>query len=252
MAWKISCREGVYGGVDEAVRHLPGAGIHHLEINVRPEAELKKAAESCRAAGVTPLTLSGGVACEDPASLQAVRDACRAAKAIGVRLFFLSAHGPDRPAAMSRLRELGAFAADCGVTLCLETHPPFCLNAAEMLKTMDEVNHPNVRVNFDTANIFYYNQGMDSADELPKVIGHVASVHLKDTDGGFKSMNFPVFGEGVVRFPRIFEILAAADFDGPCTMELEGPLLKGLDAAGRHAKVLACMAYLKGIGAVRA
>ena len=207
MNWKISCREGVYGTIEDAIKYLPLAGIRGVEINVRPEDELKKAAESCRAAGIEPMTLSGGVNCDDSASLQAARDACHAAKTAGIKLFFLSANGNDRPAAMARLRELGMAAEDCGVTICLETHPPFCLNAAEMIRTMEELNHPCVRINFDTANIFYYNQNMDSSDELPKVVDFVSSVHLKDTDGSFKSMSFPVFGEGVVKFPAIFKTL---------------------------------------------
>lgn len=248
MNWKISCREGVYGTLENALKYLPLAGVRGVEINVRPKEELKKAAEACRAAGIEPMTLSGGVNCDEPASLQAVRDACKSAKAAGIGLFFLSANGNDRPAAMTRLRELGKLAFDCGVTICLETHPPFCLNGVEMLRTMEEIHHPGVRINFDTANIFYYNQNMDSANELQKVVDFVSSVHLKDTDGSFKSMSFPVFGEGVVKFPAIFKTLAGARFSGPCTMELEGPLLDGLDADGCHAKVLACVGYLKKIG----
>jgi len=117
-----------------------------------------------------------------------------------------------------------------------------------MLATMEAVDHPALRVNFDTANIFYYNEGLDSADELERVIDYVVSVHLKDTDGGFKSGNFPVLGEGVVDFPRIFGTLEDAGFDGPLTLELEGELMRDLDAPGRHEAVKGCMEYLRSIG----
>jgi sugar phosphate isomerase/epimerase len=85
---------------------------------------------------------------------------------------------------------------------------------------------------------------------LERVIPFVASMHLKDTDGGFKSGKFPVLGQGVVDFPRIFKTLADAHFDGPLTMELEGDLMKGLNLDQRQEKVAACVAYLKTIGVV--
>jgi sugar phosphate isomerase/epimerase len=75
-------------------------------------------------------------------------------------------------------------------------------------------------------------------------------MHLKDTDGGFKSGKFPVLGEGVVDFPRIFKTLKDANFDGPLTMELEGDLMAGLNLDQRQEKVAACVNYLRKIGAV--
>ncbi|MBI4977491.1 MAG: sugar phosphate isomerase/epimerase [Spirochaetes bacterium] len=245
---KISCRVGVYESIESAAKHLPQAGIRFAEINAAPAGELEKTAAIFSANGVTPLTLSGELNCDNPASIDAVIAACAAAQSIGVSLFFLSTKGSDRAAATLVLKRVGDAAAKHGVTLCLETHPPFCQNADDMLRTMHDVAHPNVRINFDTANIFYYNQNMDSADELKKIIASVASVHLKDTDGGFKSGNFPVFGKGVVRFPEIFAQLHRAGFTGPLTMEVEGALVSGLDIEKRHAVVTGCMEYLKSIG----
>ncbi|NOZ23516.1 MAG: sugar phosphate isomerase/epimerase [Planctomycetes bacterium] len=248
MPNKISCREGVYGGWEAAAEYLPKAGIQYIELQVREVDALKTAADGCNAKGVTPLTIAGGVDCDDQASIDKVKAACEVAKEIDVHHYFLSAKGEDRAKSMNILHDLGVHARDCDVTLCLETHPPFCLNGDEMLKTMSEVNQDNVRINFDTANVFYYNENTDSADELDKAVQYVASVHLKDTDGGFKSGNFPVFGEGVVQFKRIFQTLHHNGFDGPLTMELEGNLMKGLDNDGRHEKVVGCMDYLKSIG----
>ncbi|MEK6797275.1 MAG: sugar phosphate isomerase/epimerase family protein [Spirochaetota bacterium] len=245
---KISCRVGVYDSIETAAKHLPLAGIHFAEIPAQPVDALKKTDAVCRTNGVTPLTIAGDLNCDDAASIEAVLTACAAAKAIGVAHYFISAKGNDRALAISVLKRVGERAAENGVTICLETHPPFCLNAEEMLRTMREVSHPNVRINFDTANIFYYNQNMDSADELKKIIASVASVHLKDTDGGFKSGNFPVFGRGVVRFPEIFAALHTNGFSGPLTLEVEGALVTGLDVPSRHAVVTGCMDYLRSIG----
>lgn len=247
MANRISCREGVYGNWQNAADYLPKAGIQYIEIETAGLHELQKANEGCRAKGVTPLSIGGNVDCMQQESIETVKKSCDAAKAIGVAYYFLSAHGEDRAASMRTLSDLGDYAAERGVTLCLETHPPFCLNSNEMLKTMEEIGHENVRINFDTANIFYYNKNCDSVTELGNVVNYVASVHLKDTDGSFHSENFPVFGEGIVDFKGIFKILHNNGFNGPLTMELEGPLLKDLDLEARHGKVVACMNYLHGI-----
>jgi len=247
---KFSCREPVYPDWQDAVALLPEAGISGLEVNVRPADALAEVVAGIRAGGLEPMTLAGGVKLDDQASVAAYLAAIDAAGGQGIPIFFTSAHGgeDDRDFAMGKLRELAEVAAERGVTIALETHPPFCLNAISMLATIQAVDHPNLAVNLDTANIYYYNEGLNSADELERVVEHVVSLHLKDTDGGFKSVNFPVLGEGVVDFERIFAILDGAGFDGPLTLELEGPLTSGKPVAERHAAVLASMAYLRSIG----
>ena len=59
---------------------------------------------------------------------------------------------------------------------------------------MNDVDHPHVRLNFDTGNIAYYNQGADPCDELEKVKHLVRNVHLKDNRGGFEDWYFPAVG----------------------------------------------------------
>ena len=113
---------------------------------------------------------------------------------------------------------------------------------------MQGVAHPIVRVNFDTANVYYYNRDVTAEDELLHVIDYVASVHLKDTDGGCESWHFPALGEGVVDFAACLERLKAVGYDGPYTLELEG--IQGEDFTEELAKqrVEASVAYLKEIG----
>jgi len=252
MSNKLSCRDGVYGSWDKAVEYLPKIGVKYIETSfARSMAEVQKVAEGAAKQGAAILTLAGGVNLDKPEEVAKVIDAAKAAQKVGVKHIFLSAHGSaERKVCMGKLREIGEGAGACGVTICLETHPPFCLNAADMLKTMAEVGHPYMRINFDTANVYYYNKNMNSAKELEKVIPFVASMHLKDTDGGFKSGKFPVLGEGVVDFPRVFKALKEANFDGPLTMELEGDLMAGLNLDQRQEKVAACVNYLRKIGAV--
>jgi len=252
MPHKMSCRESVYASWQEAVEYLPQAGILCLEAGMRLAADLAPVVAGAKAKGMEVATVSGGVNLDSEDSIKEYLAYLGAAQQCGVPMAFTSAGGTEkeRDYYHGRLHELGQEAEKRGVVISLETHPPFCQNADQMFETVRGANSPNVKINLDTANIFYYNQGLDSADELDRIVEQVASLHLKDTDGGFESGNFPVFGQGVVRFRRVFDILDLAGFAGPLTIELEGPVVGGKDLPERQAVVVACMDYLKGLGAI--
>ena len=102
------------------------------------------------------------------------------------------------------------------------------------------------------ANIYFYNpEGIDTVEELKKVLPYVTSVHLKESAKGEpRSFDFPVLGTGIVDFPEVFRLLGEHGFAGPYTLELEGPLVNGLPVPERIQKVEACLEYLKEIGAL--
>jgi inosose dehydratase len=79
-----------------------------------------------------------------------------------------------------------------------------------------------VRINFDTANVYFYNHGVDAVAELERLAEFVAAVHLKDTDGGYRHWHFPALGRGVVDFGGVFRVLDEAGYAGPYTLEIEG------------------------------
>jgi len=85
--------------------------------------------------------------------------------------------------AYERLRRAGEIARRHGVIIALETHPDLGTNGDVHRETMKHIGHPNVRVNFDTGNITYYNQGADVVTELKKIVEYVATVELKDHGG---------------------------------------------------------------------
>lgn len=115
---------------------------------------------------------------------------------------------------------------------------------------MEAIKHPAVRVNFDTANVYFYNQNVTAVGELGKVIDYVASVHLKDTTGGYEDWTFPTLGTGVVDFAEVFRMLNARGFAGPFTMELEGTKGVELDEAGQLKYIADSVAYLRRIEAL--
>ena len=167
-----------------------------------------------------------------------------------MKVIFTSAHAGDhdRNVIYERLRQIGENAAPLGIKVCLETHLDLAHNAEVALETMQGVNHPNICINFDTGNVYFYNHDVTAVRELRKIIGHVGAVHLKDTNGGYRTWHFPALGEGVVDFKEVFRILNDAGFYGPCAMELEGIEGEDIDEAGVQARMEKSVAYLKGIG----
>jgi inosose dehydratase len=136
-------------------------------------------------------------------------------------------HGATKETIYARLRDAGDIAEKYGVTIVLETHPDLGTNGDIHLETMQQINHPYVRVNFDTGNIHYYNRGIDAPGELRKIIDYVATVEIKDHNGVYNDWNFPALGQGVVDIPEILSVLREYQYDGPITMEIEG--IKGVD-----------------------
>jgi sugar phosphate isomerase/epimerase len=141
------------------------------------------------------------------------------------------------------------------VRLALEVHGGIMANSAEMLRTMEEVSRPSVGINFDTANILYYDDALDAPGalrELEAVVAHVSHVHLKDFVRGEtrETNSLPVLGRGVVDFRGVFDILHRAGFDGVFSLEVETfhGVTEGDDIAAYHRDVLDSIECLRSLG----
>ena len=175
------------------------------------------------------------------------------AAALGAGYLFASVRAGELPKqqAYDRLRKAGDAVGKHGVYLALETHPDLCQNSANMLETMAGVNNPWVGINYDTANVCYYNEGIDTVEEARKAAPHVRGVHFKDTMGGFRDGNFPVLGEGIVDFQAVGKVFDASGFSGPYCMELEGGTFDSRKPDELAVKVGRCVAHLKKVGVVK-
>lgn len=124
--------------------------------------------------------------------------------------------------AYERLRRAGEIARRHGVIIALETHSDLGTNGDVHRETMKHIGHPNVRVNFDTGNITYYNQGADVVTELKRIVEYVATVELKDHGGQARTWDFPALGQGKIDFAGVLDVLKAHSYAGPITIEVEG------------------------------
>ncbi len=273
----ISCFTNSYGpsGVRAAAERIRDAGIAHLELALRghnfgglviPESAVITEKDDDRTVEDFKALLSrhevvisgcnvGGADIRTVEGRDLTERRIRfAARWFAVPICVTGAGQPtstaERKSIVTNLRHLGDVAAESGITLALETHKGPTQNAAAMLALMSDVDHPSVRLNFDTGNIAYYNQDADPCDELERVKHLVRNVHIKDNRGGFEDWYFPAVGDGgAVDFVRVRKILDSVDFAGPYTIEIEGiggEPEPGLEA--RHERVARSVRHLRACG----
>ena len=249
----IACNLGSYRQFGAgAYTHLAEIGLTNVEIGVPSAESVNEVQSNLNAYGLTPTSLLGRCDIQSETVVSDFQPTLEIADQMGVKIIFASVHAgdTDRNAVYDRLRAIGENAAPSGIKVCLETHPDLIHNGDIALETMQAVNHPNICVNFDTGNVYYYNHNVTAVGEVQKVIPHVGAVHLKDTNGGYRTWHFPALGEGVVDFKAVFQTLNDAGFYGPFTMELEGIEGETIDEAGVQARVAGSLQHLKDIGVI--
>ena len=209
MSNLLSCNLGHIGSYgkypDTAYSHLQKIGVKYVEIPVPPleRADATQEVLSYFDLSAASLMIEGEIGRE-----QVVDDLLpgfQTAENMGAKIVFFSVRAGDIPldTVYTRLRKVGDAAASHGVTVALETHPDLCENALVALRTMDAVDHPNVRLNFDTANVYYHNEGeVDGVADLRKIAKYVVSLHLKDTRGGLQELAISHTRSRYSRFQR--------------------------------------------------
>lgn len=103
------------------------------------------------------MSISGGIDLINENGIEKFGHLINAAAIMGTKLIFASAKASNeipKEITYQLLRKAGDNAAKHDITICIETHPILCHNGDVALETMKGVNHENVRINFDTANIY--------------------------------------------------------------------------------------------------
>ena len=249
----IACRIASYGKYQDAGwTHLPAVGIRDVEIPVPGPEDVEAVKARLARHGLTASSVQ--VSCNfgepDPLnSFVSQLDACRALGA-PIALAIIRPGHLERSALWEAMRRIGDAAAERGITIALETHPDLVTNGQTAVATMRAIGHRNVRINFDTANICFYNEGADTLVELEKMIDYVVSFHLKDSFGAYRKFDFPALGRGIVPFTSVFAMMKERSFTGPYTLELEGLENVERDEAQVKRDVEDSTAYLRSIGAM--
>jgi inosose dehydratase len=232
-------------GVAAAIEHAPAIGVTALEVALKPHGGLLEIPESVVAsekmgaeavAGLRAKLAQHGVRATTCNGLQHLMadegfETCQArlnlAKELGATVLTGSADNvpPEQiPQLYERLLRIADYAGERGITLALETHPGIAQNAENALRAMRDLQHSRIRLNWDTANVYYHNEGMqDGEAELAQVAPYVAHLHLKDSRRQYHDWYFPALGDaGGIDFAHVGRILKDAGFAGNFSIELEG------------------------------
>jgi sugar phosphate isomerase/epimerase len=131
-----------------------------------------------------------------------------------------------------------------GQTFALETGQE---SAPALLEFLLSVNRPNLRINFDPANMILYGTG-DPIAAIDTLAPHVVTVHCKDGDWppsgspGALGEEKPL-GQGSVGIPRFITKLQEIGYKGPLTIEREDS-----DPAQRKRDIVEAVELLRNLG----
>jgi sugar phosphate isomerase/epimerase len=149
------------------------------------------------------------------------------AAAIGVKSFGCHAgflpgdHGdPDYIGVREVVRRVADYAAGYGMTFCLETGQE---PAPLLLRFFEDAARPNLRINFDPANMVLYGSG-EPIEAFKLLRRHVATIHGKDGDWpdparpGSLGVERPL-GQGSVNIPKFIQTVRESGYQGSIHVE---------------------------------
>jgi len=156
-----------------------------------------------------------------------IRTTAALAQGLGLKLVMFHAgflpHDQKDPQFVKMLRRLGEIAdvfKAANITLALETGQE---TAPDLLQLLQQLQRPNVGVNFDPANMILYDKGNPIA-ALRTLGSHIRSLHIKDA----RRTKVPgtwgeevVVGTGEVDWPAFFTTLRELKFTGNFVIERE-------------------------------
>lgn len=116
------------------------------------------------------------------------------------------------------MTEAGNAAAERRITICLETHGGLTGTVPSCLALMQRLNHPNVKIGYDPANIRFY-EGASPLDQLEALVPFIGHVHAKDHVGEMGSAVFPTVGKGEVPYAEIVDTLLRCGYEGFMSVE---------------------------------
>jgi sugar phosphate isomerase/epimerase len=238
------------GSIPELVRLLETLGTNHTQIACGDphHASWEEGDTMALAARATDLEITGamiGFPGEDYASPEIIKKtggfgdpetraeridtlkwALERTKALDLKNLMLHAGfipepgDPARKAMLDTLAHAAQLAADKGITLAFETGQ----ETADLLRlTLDELKCPNLKVNFDPANMLLYDMG-DPIRAVSILGSDIVSVHLKDARRPLVKGQWGEevrLGEGEVNIPAFLKALADIEYDGPLSIERE-------------------------------
>jgi L-ribulose-5-phosphate 3-epimerase len=238
MKNNLGCTTNTYCkfSLERSLDGIAKCGLKHVELSAIPihaehvtpeqmsEADYGALQKKLADRGLEAVSVSAHCDPGQAGNLDLIRNRISLAKKVGAQFVNTVAGHPQTDDQWQQwrtdMRKLGDFAKEHGVMLCLETHGPVVGKSADARRAIEMIGHPNVRMNYDPANLIYY-VGERPETDIQGVISLISHIHIKDKIGGKEVWNFPAVGTGTIDFVKVLGPLFAAGYAGPLNFELE-------------------------------
>ena len=258
-------------GAAQLVEMVKQLGLSHAQLALWPivgldDAKMVQELEILRKSGLTFTAAAMGFPGEDYSTIDAIRrtggyvpdaewaarkqlsaQAAQLAVELGIRIisvhvgFVPAPNTPGYETITTRVRQIAETMKSHDIDLLLETGQE---HAEELLQFLNDVQMPNVFINFDPANLILYGLG-DPIAAMKTLGSHIRHVHVKDATASKKpgvdwGEEVP-FGDGEVGADRFLQALKSIGYTGPLAIEREagndrmGDVRKGIESLKRAA-----------------
>ena len=151
--------------------------------------------------------------------------------------------------AVESCRVLGDYADGKRLDIALELEPfrlSLLNNTAEMVRFIDDCNHPRVKANIDISHLVLSGSGLETLRQLR---GKAVHAHISDCDGKVHGDLPP--GRGIVKFTPYLQAIKELEIDGAISIELEyspdpGRIVEWVEEAYRETDRLMRLSGLRG------
>lgn len=192
------------------------------------------------------IRVTGGIAPDQhwPASGEAFGRACQITAELGSEYIMMHVGFMDHTDQAyakkfyDRTRYLGDRAGEAGVTLLMETGQE---SAEDLQRFVETLDHPNVALNFDPANLILYNKD-EPMSAFRRLAPWVKQVHIKDairTEVPGEWGQEVAWGEGQVNAFAFLDTLRDAGFQGVIAIEREAGEQRVKDIASAVRRLMA-------------
>jgi sugar phosphate isomerase/epimerase len=208
-----------------------------------PPEKAKDLAARCREIGLEPLMMFSMVYPEAKDGLTVLKSRLQQASAAKMPhvLTFGHTKGGNKQLWLERFKELAPIAKDLNVTLVIKQHGGETGTGEACAEITREVNHPNIKVNFDAGNVMDYLH-IDPIADLKKCVDEVRGFCIKDHRMAPKDEDCGP-GLGEIDHYKLLQLVAFMGLTMPlCCENIFAPLLprpeqpEGVDVLAKRAR----------------
>jgi len=230
-------------GWEPVLKGIASAGFKNVELSASDEwqshitveeikpADIERLKELLAKYDLTPISMSAHCDLTTEEGLAAFKRRLDFAREFNIKIL-ITGTGPWRDdrtldKLYENVQEVSRYAEKDEALITLETHgsgftgESHTATGKMYLPIIKHINLPNVRVCYDTANVIFY-EGVRPEEDIQYIAEHLGYLHVKErTVSPLGFGGFPALGQGLINFPKIFEVFRKVNYSGPFSVEIE-------------------------------